>query len=156
MEDTPMQRPRNLARLAHRNRLLVVGLLVALVAPLLLSCGGDEESGGGSGGGDKEAAETYLRKTTGQLDTVLADYRSGKKTEAHDLAETIGHDYEGVPEETVAEVAPEINRQLDPLIEASLPGALEKGQPVAEIETLVQRAKTLITEALEKIEASEG
>jgi hypothetical protein len=145
---------------------LVVVLAVLLAAVLLVACSdstpsttgnGDDTATTASGGAasTREQAEDYLHESIDQLDTVLADYRAGKTDEAYELAKSIGEGYEGVPEETVAKASPTVQRQLDPLIEATLPGAIKAHANETEIASLVERAQALITEGLEAIEKSE-
>jgi hypothetical protein len=140
-------------------QLLALPIMV-LAAVLLAGCSNDgtnnaSSTTSGAESSQREAAEDYLHKIDGQLDTVLADYRAGRTDQAHELAESIGHGYEGVPEETVAKASPTVQRQLDPLIEATLPGAIKRQAAESEVAGHVQRAQTLITQALEAIEKSE-
>lgn len=104
---------------------------------------------------ENNPAEAYLRKSTEDLTTVLNDYKAGKKDQALELAKSLGEHYEGVPEETVAKLAPAVNRQFDPLIEATLPGAIERGADVKEVTTLVGNAQKLIAQALQAVEENE-
>jgi hypothetical protein len=145
---------------------LVVLLAVLLAVVLLAACGdstpsttGNEDgtatTTSGDAGSQREQAEDYLHQSIDQLDTVLADYRAGKTDEAYELAKSIGEGYEGIPEETVAKASPTVQRQLDPLIEATLPGAIKRHANETEIAGFVQRAQTLITQGLEAIEKSE-
>ncbi len=148
----------------HRQRLRT-SLLVVLAAALIAGCGGGSRSsdsdrrtsttGSTAAKSSREVAEDYLRKINDQLDTVLADYRNSKTDEAYELAKTLGKGYEGVPEQTVAKASPTVQRQLDPLIEATLPGAIKRKAPQQEVADLVQRAQALTTQALEAIEKAE-
>jgi hypothetical protein len=151
----------------HHHRLRS-SLLAVLAAALIAGCGGGGYGGGSSdrptgtttaGGTDakssREAAEDYLHKVIDQLDTVLADYRAGKTDEAYELAHTLGEGYEGNTEQHVAKASPTVQRQLDPLIEATLPGAIKRNAPQQEVADLVQRAQALTTQGLEAVEKAE-
>jgi hypothetical protein len=154
----------------HRHRLrtgLIALLPAVLAATLIAGCGGGGASssdsdrpaasttGGSAAKSSREMAEDYLRKIIDQLDTVLADYRAGKTDEAYELAHSLGEGYEGNTEQHVAKASPTVQRQLDPLIEATLPGAIKRNAPQQEVADLVQRAQALTTQALEAIEKAE-
>jgi len=103
----------------------------------------------------REAAEAKLREIHKALDALVAAYKAGNMDEASKLAMQIGDLYEGQAEGVVAKVAAAENRQLDPLLEATIPAKVRERVAVAELERLVKRAHTLLDAAHKKIEATE-
>jgi hypothetical protein len=129
-----------------------LGLGFAVLALVTAGCG----SAGGVSSEKREAAEKKLHEIDTKLDQVMSAYRSGNKDQASKLARSIGPDlYEGTAEGVVAKEAAAVNRQLDPLIEASIPAKVKEGAAPAEVDQLVKRAHDLISEAREKIEKGE-
>ena len=86
------------------------------------------------------------------LDEVIAAYEAGDADAAGELAaEAYLENYE-VIEAGVIEHAPEVNEELEPLLGADLRKEIAAGTPVAEIETMVERARELLAEALRAVE----
>jgi hypothetical protein len=89
------------------------------------------------------------------LDEIVAAYEDGDAEGAAELsAEAYLENYE-VIEAEVIEYAPEINEELEPLLGAELRRQIQEGAPVEDIEEMVARAKELLAEALEILEAEE-
>lgn len=129
-----------------------------LVVPLCVAFALVASSGAQQRGGAKEvreAAEAKIREIQKTLDALVDAYKAGNMDEARKLATKIGDLYEGQVEGVVAKVAAAQNRQLDPLLEATIPAKVRARVAVKELETLVRRAHTLLGEAHEKIEATE-
>jgi hypothetical protein len=134
----------------RRGRLAIVGALAVASALILAGCGGGES------GEDFEKAEDSIHEIQRTLDDAVEKYKGGDTDEALQLAERAGLDlYEGQAEGVVADVAPSVNRQLDPLIEATIPGKIREEAPPEEVEEHVDRAQKLLSEALVEIEEAE-
>ena len=89
------------------------------------------------------------------LDEIVAAYEGGDAEAAAELsAEAYLENYE-VIEAEVIEYAPEINEELEPLLGAELRRQIQDGAPVEDIEEMVARAKELLADALEILEAEE-
>jgi hypothetical protein len=89
------------------------------------------------------------------LDEVVAAYKAGDAEGAAELsAEAYLENYE-VIEAEVIEYAPDINEELEPLLGAELRRRIQEGAPVEDIEEMVARAKELLADALETLEAEE-
>jgi hypothetical protein len=88
------------------------------------------------------------------LDQLLAAYEAGRAEEAGEFAAQAYLDHYEVIEADVIEHAPTINAELEPLLGADLRRKIQEGAPVAEIRTMVERAKTLLADALEALEKS--
>jgi hypothetical protein len=89
------------------------------------------------------------------LDEIVAAYKAGDAEGAAELsAEAYLENYE-VIEAEVIEYAPEINDELEPLLGAELRRQIQEGAPIEDIEEMVARAKELLAEALEILEAEE-
>jgi hypothetical protein len=88
----------------------------------------------------------------GLLDEVVTAYRDGDADEAAELAaEAYLENYEVIEAEVIAQ-APDVNEELEPLLGAELRRRIQEGAPVSEIESMVEEAKRLLTEALEALE----
>lgn len=103
----------------------------------------------------RETAEAQIREIQKTLDELVTVYKAGNIDEARKLAMKIGDLYEGQVEGMVAKVAAAKNRQLDPLLEATIPAKVRGRVSVKELETLIERAHKLLSEVHEKIEATE-
>jgi hypothetical protein len=89
------------------------------------------------------------------LGEIVETYRAGDADEAAELsAEAYLENYE-VIEAGVIDAAPEINEELEPLLGADLRKAILDGAPVEDIEDMVERAETLLKQALDALEAEE-
>jgi len=109
-----------------------------------------------SGDAARETAETRLEAIGTQLGTVLADYRSGRTQQAYTLAKAISANlYEGTTEGIVAAIDPAGERQIDPLLAATLPGAIHNGEPASQIATLIHQAQALASSCLTAIHHTE-
>jgi hypothetical protein len=138
-------------------RFAVVGLVVAALLPAsvgLVGCGAP--SGGGSGSSSKsaqrEAAETNLRKIDSTLDQVVTAYKAGDMATAARLADQATKLYEGSTETTVTAADPAVERQLDPLLAATLPQMVKGSGSASDVESTCERGKSLVDEALSKLQ----
>lgn len=158
-----------MTRARPQPRLPLAPLLTALAALALLSSacssgstptpaasGSPAASTSGSFVTARETAETRLETIRTQLGTVLTDYRSGKKQQAYALAKAISANlYEGTAEGIVAPIDPAGERQLDPLLAATLPDAIKSGQSASQIAILIHRAQALASSCLTAIRHTE-
>ena len=69
-------------------------------------------------------------------------------------AEAYLENYE-IIEAQVIELAPEVNEELEPLLGADLRAEIQAGAPQEEIESMIERARELLDEALAAIEEAE-
>lgn len=147
-------------------------LATAAMASMLLAagCGGSGPAAGSSHNRDtasaastgqvsdtaRETAESRLETIGTKLATVLADYRSGRKQRAYALAKSISTNlYEGTTEGIVAKMDPAGERQIDPLLAATLPAAIQNGEPVSQIAALTHQAQMLARDCLDTIHHQE-
>ncbi len=87
------------------------------------------------------------------LDEILAAYEAGDADGAAELsAEAYLENYE-VIEADVIEKAPEINEELEPLLGAELRRQIEAGAPASEIDSMIERARELLADALKAVES---
>jgi hypothetical protein len=155
--------------LPRRLALSAVLTAAAVLSLLIAGCGGNSppasashSSGSSSAsapqGGDaaRETAERRLEAIGPQLGAVLADYRSGKKQQAYSIAKSISTNlYEGTTEGVVSKMDPAGERQIDPLLAATLPAAIQSGAPASQIAVLTHRAQMLAASCLDTIHHSE-
>ena len=92
-----------------------------------------------------------------EIESLLAEivdaYRAGEVDRAAELsAEAYLENYE-VIEPEVIDKAPEVNEELEPLLGADLRRRMKEGAPVSEIEEMTERARVLLTEALNALGA---
>ena len=86
------------------------------------------------------------------LDEISKTYAAGDADAAAELsAEAYLENYE-VIEPEVIELAPEINEELEPLLGAELRRQIQAGAPQEEIDSMIERAKELLGEALDALE----
>lgn len=105
---------------------------------------------------DRETAEGRLNQIGQRLDSVLADYTSGKRDQAYTEAKAVSaHLYEGTTEGVVAKDAPAVQRQLDSLLATTLPTAIHNNSSVAKVATLVHHAEHLTRQGLTAIKKTE-
>lgn len=133
--------------------LLVFALGASLTACGLGSYGGSQQASGTSHA-KREAAEKNLRQIMTKMDELVAAYKAGNVAEAKKLADEATELYEGPTEEVVAAADPTGNRQLDPLLMATLPQKLKEGAPASDVESTANRAKSLAEQSLKKLEES--
>jgi hypothetical protein len=89
------------------------------------------------------------------LDEIVETYAAGDADAAAELsAEAYLENYE-VIEAEVIDAAPEVNEELEPLLGADLRKEILDGAPVEDIEAMIERAKTLLDEALEALDGAE-
>jgi hypothetical protein len=146
-------------------------LLAAIAAASLLATGcsshsaaspGGDKSRDASSSGDtaRESAERSLGTIPAKLATILVDYKAGKKQQAYNLAKATSDNlYEGTTEGVVAAMDPAGERQIDPLLAATLPAAIQSGGSVAEVAALIHQAQALARSCLDAIhhhEESQG
>lgn len=155
-------------------RLYRTAVLLTIAAPMLLTAGcgsndspsalGKQTSQGTSksegpaaenGSSARETAETRLQKIDTSLNTVLTNYRSGQKDQAYNLAKSTTDLYEGTTEGIATRMCAADNRQLDPLLMATLPNAIKSNHSTSEIGRLVQQAQNLARHCLDTIHHNE-
>ena len=138
-----------------------------VLAPLLVAgCGGSgsSPSADSSHSGDssqnvsaRETAETRLEAIPGQLGKVLADYKSGNKQAAYTLAKSTSSKlYEGTTEGIVSTIDPAGEHQIDPLLAATIPAAIQNGESVSAVTALIHQGQTLAASCLAEIHKSES
>jgi hypothetical protein len=154
----------------HRLRLLPLTFVVMalVVMPLLAAgCGGSSSPSAGSSHSDKaassssdtarETAEKRLEAIPGQLSKVLATYKSGNKQQAYTMAKSVSTDlYEGTTEGIVSNMDPAGERQIDPLLAAALPAAIQNGESTSQVAALIHQAQMLASSCLDAIHKSEA
>lgn len=88
------------------------------------------------------------------LSEIEDAYAEGDAEEAAELsAEAYLENYE-VIEAEVIELAPEVNDELEPLLGAELRRQIQAGAPQEEIEAMTERARELLRDALDALEAA--
>ncbi len=88
------------------------------------------------------------------LDRIVTKYEEGKKDEAAELAaEAYLENYE-IIEADVIKVAKDVNTALEPILGSQLRARIKAGASAAEIRSIVDRAKTLLGEALDALKKS--
>jgi hypothetical protein len=88
------------------------------------------------------------------LTEIEEAYAEGDAEGAAELsAEAYLENYE-VIEADVIELAPEVNEELEPLLGAELRRQIQAGAPQEEIASMIERARELLDEALEALEAA--
>lgn len=158
----------------HRLPLRLIITALAAVALLATGCGSSgtptgssshspessshsAEGGSQSSDSARETAEQRLEEIGPQLSTVLADYRAGKKQQAYTLAKSVSaHLYEGTTEGIVSQIDAAGERQIDPLLAATLPAAIHNGESTSQVAALVHQAQGLAASCLAAIHKSEG
>jgi hypothetical protein len=93
-----------------------------------------------------------------EIESLLADiekaYAQGDNEQAAELsAEAYLENYE-VIEADVIEQAPNVNEELEPLLGAELRKQIDEDAPKEEIETMIDRARRLLRQALEALETA--
>jgi hypothetical protein len=123
-------------------KLLVAGMIAVIG---LTACSNDDD--------ERQTAIEGLEQINTLLDQALEAYRSGDPDTAYGHAQEAGHDiYEtSEVEGVVARVAPGINRELDPLVEATIPAAIQNGAPVEEVDQLIARCQELVNDAIQQL-----
>lgn len=146
--------------------LTIAAAAFAVVSLLAAGCGGSSPPSGSSHTGvgassssdtARETAEKRLEAIPGQLGKVLAAYKSGNKQQAYTMAKSVSASlYEGTTEEIVAKIDPAGNRQIDPLLAATLPAAIQSGESASQIAALIHQGQALASDCLSAIHKSEG
>ena len=89
------------------------------------------------------------------LDEIVTTYaQPGAADAAAELAAEAYLEHYELIEAQVIELAPDVNAELEPLLGADLRRRIREGAPASEIETMVERAKELLGQALEALEGS--
>jgi hypothetical protein len=156
----------------HRLRHLPLTIAVAAVAVVSLLAAGCGSSGSsspsaGSSHSDKtaspssdtarETAEKRLEAIPAQLTKVLAVYKSGNKQQAYTMAKSVSTSlYEGTTEGIVSNMDPAGERQIDPLLAATLPAAIQNGESTSLVAALIHQAQALASSCLDAIHKSEA
>ena len=87
----------------------------------------------------------------------LADYRSGKKQQAYTLAKSVSAKlYEGTTEGIVSRIDPAGERQIDSLLAATIPAAIQNGEAASQVAVLIHRGQALAASCLAAIHKSES
>jgi len=101
------------------------------------------------------SADETFDKIDSLLDQVLTAYQAGETEQASEFAvEAYLENYELV-EAQVIELAPEVNEELEPLLQREIRDAIENEVEVSELRTLIDRARELLDEAAEHVSSSE-
>ena len=96
---------------------------------------------------EQRSADEAIANINGLLDDILERYEDGEADEAAELAaEAYLENYELI-EADVIEHAPDVNSDLEPLLGSTLRAKIKDGVPLAELETLVEQARELLTDA---------
>ena len=96
--------------------------------------------------------EEIVATIEGLLDEISETYAEGDADAAAELAaEAYLENYE-VIEADVIELAPEVNEELEPLLGAELRRQIDEGAPQEDIDSMIERAKELLQEALAVLE----
>jgi hypothetical protein len=100
--------------------------------------------------------ESDPAEVVANIDKVLTEieetYAAGDAEAAAELsAEAYLENYELI-EADVIELAPEVNEELEPLLGASLREEIQAGAPQEEIESMIDRARELLKQALDVLE----
>ena len=110
-----------------------------------------EETVGAKPAGESDPAAVRA-KIEGLLDDVVASYDPAQPDRAAELvAEAYLENYELI-EGAVIEAAPDVNRELEPLLGAELRKRIREGAPPAEIRSMVARAKQLLAQGVSALE----
>lgn len=105
----------------------------------------------------RETAETRLEAIPAQLGKVLVVYKSGNKQRAYTMAKSVSAKlYEGTAEGIVSAVDPAGERQIDPLLAATIPAAIKNGESVSAVTALIHEGQTLARSCLAEIHKSES
>jgi hypothetical protein len=100
--------------------------------------------------------EDAIANIEGLLDEILETYEAGDSDEAAELAaQAYLENYELI-EAGVIEHAPDVNKELEPILGSTLRQKIQDGVPLAELEALVERARELLADAGEALEGAEG
>ena len=86
------------------------------------------------------------------LDEVLALVESDQRDAAAEVVAEIYLEHYEMIEAGVIAVAPDINAELEPLLSADLRQQIRDGESLEQIRTSVERAKTLLAQAVEALE----
>ncbi len=149
----------------RRRKLMLTFAALAAASMLAAGCssspshssGGNNSTSAQNSGSARETAETRLAQIGAQLGAVLADYQVGQKARAHTLAKSVSANlYEGTTEGIVSSIDPAVERQIDSLLAATLPGAIQNGESVSQVAVLVHRAQSLAASGLAAIHKSES
>jgi hypothetical protein len=99
-------------------------------------------------------AEEVVEEIEELLTEIEETYAEGDADAAAELsAEAYLENYE-VIEADVIELAPDVNEELEPLLGAELRRQIQAGAPQEDIESMIDRARELLDEALEALEAA--
>lgn len=110
----------------------------------------------GAGDSARETAESRLEAIGTQLGTVLADYRAGKTQQAYTLAKSVSSSlYEGTTEGFCSRLDLADDRQVDSLLAATLPAAIQGHEAASQIAAPTTRAQALAAGCLNAIHRSE-
>lgn len=139
--------------------LAVVSLLVAGCSSGSSSPSPDSSHSRDSSQNDtaRETAETRLEAIPARLGRVLVVYQSGSKQQAYTMAKAVsGQLYEGTTEGIVSAIDPGGERQIDPLLAATIPAAIKNGESVSAVTALIHQGQALARSCLAEIHKSES
>lgn len=101
-------------------------------------------------GEPKEAFDT-IETLLGQ---ILAEYEKGERDEAAEIAAKAYLESYELVEAEVIRLAPEVNKELEPILGAELRAKIKQGVPVAELRALIEKARQLLAKAREAVVTS--
>jgi hypothetical protein len=133
-------------------------LALALVA-VAVGCGGSEE--GGAGAATEEEESVSAEEAVGEIDEIerlldeaLARYEAGDTEEAEEIVGDAYLEHFEKVEHPLEELDPELMEELEVLISTTLRDEIKNGASAAEIEALVNEAKSGLATAKSLLEAS--
>jgi cytochrome c-type biogenesis protein len=131
----------------HARALEAAGGILMITGGVLILIGGYSA---------RETAERRLEAIGTQLPAVLAAYKNGKTQQAYTMAKSISAKlYEGTTEGICSKTDSRDDRQIDSLLAATLPAAIQNHESAGQVATLTARAQALARGCLNAIHRSE-
>ena len=130
-----------------RSRLVIAGIMVAAVA---VACTTSPAASTGPSAAAPTVQEQIAATTRG-LDDALAAYKAGDAARADQLAGDAYLEHFEFVEGPLEAVDKELTEEIEELIRDELRAAIKAGKPAAEIEALVNEAKTDLATAATKL-----
>ena len=131
-------------------------LTLAGAALALAACGDDEDSGSSEPATTPAEAITEIEEVRTGLDESLAAYEEGDAETAEQLAGDAYLEHFELVEGPLEEVDAELTEELEELIREELRTAIVEGEPVKDVEALVDEANAGLDEAEAALEESAG
>lgn len=132
------------------HRYLGIGLAVAALA--LAACGGDDD--GEEASVTPAQAIDEIAEVRAGLDQALDAYQDGDAAVAEEAASEAYLQHFELVEGPLEEVDEELNEELEVLIRETLRDAISAGDPVAEVEALVEEANAGLDDAQQALKGS--